>query len=178
MRFGLVGLVLGTVLVAGCGEAEVAPPASDSAEVMRQAVARAAERKASSPATAPKGATLKTALPGDVMPEFDYAVGSDFSSKVRNTQRIVMLRARGISAQDALTSLAGQFTAAGLESGDAGANEATLLQGFWTPGEGRGLMVVDAGGTHVQVMARDFEASSESAGEGYSALVTVTVNSP
>jgi hypothetical protein len=142
-----------------------------------QAVTRAAERKLETPAPA-AGMALKTALPGGVVPGFDHVVGSDVSSKVRHAQRIVTLRARGISARDALGQLAGQFSAAGFEAGSVASEKETLLQGFWSPGKARGLLVVDAGGTHVNVTARDYGPGSKSAGEGYSALVMLTVTSP
>jgi hypothetical protein len=176
MRMELRGILLAALLATGCESGPSAPPADDAAAGMRQAIARAAaERK---PATEAGGAALAAALPGGVLPGFDHVVGSDMSSKAGHTTRIVMLRARNVSASDALAQLAGRFSSAGFESGSVSSGKDSLLQGFWTPGEGRGVMVVSTGGTHVGVVARDFPPDSESAREGYSAMVVVTVNSP
>lgn len=176
MRMEIAVVALAALLASGCGEGSVDTPANGGAEDMRQAVARAAADRKATPVA--KGAALVEALPGGVVPGFDHAVGSDLSSKARHSTRIVMLRARGISARDALAQLAGQFSSAGFESGSVGSGKDSLLQGFWTPGGGRGVMVVDTGGTHVGVVARDLPPAGESAREGYSALVVVTVNSP
>jgi hypothetical protein len=178
MRLGTLGVLLAAMLVSGCGDGAAPPQATSAEDKMRQAVAQVAERKDAAPAPAAARVALKTPLPGGVIPDFDFTVGSDVSMKVQRNQRIVMLVARETSANDALGILAGQFAAAGFESGSVSTDKDNLMQGFWTPGEARGMLVVEAGGTYVNVMARAVDPDSEFAEDGYSTLVTVNITSP
>lgn len=177
MRLRNLGWMLALAGLAGCGASPDVPAEKGSAEAMRDAISRAAEQRRSRQEAA-TGRRLEAPLPRGVLPGFDHDLGSDLTAKTMHTQRIVTLRARGIGAREALDELAGKFTAAGLEAGAVSSAKDSLLQGFWTPGDGRGVMVVSTGGTHVGIMARDMPADSESAREGYSAMVVVTVNSP
>lgn len=181
MRLANLGWMLVLAWLAGCGASSEAPAADGTAEAMREKFTRAAEagraEREQAPATG-AGRRLDVPLPRGVLPDFDHDLGSDLTAKPRHTTRTVTLRARGIGAREALEDLAGKFTDAGFDAGPVGSHKDSLQQGFWTPGEGRGVMVVDTGGTHVGVVARDLSPDSESAREGYSAIVVVTVNSP
>jgi hypothetical protein len=183
MRLANLGWMLALVWLAGCGASGEAPAADGTAEAMRDKFARAAAagraEREQAPAPAPgAGRRLDVPLPRGVLPDFDHDLGSDLTATPRHTTRVVTLRARGIDAREALDELAGKFTDAGLEAGAVSGHKDSLRQGFWTPGDGRGVMVVDAGGTHVDIVVRDFAPASESGQAGYSALVVVTVNSP
>jgi hypothetical protein len=181
MRLVNLGWMLALAWLAGCGASSEAPATDDTVETMREQFTRAAEagRAGREQAPAPgAGRRLDVPLPRGVLPDFDHDLGSDHTTRPRHTTRMVTLRARGIGAREALDELAGKFTEAGLEAGAASSHKESLRQGFWTPGDGRGVMVVDAGGTHVDIVVRDFAPDSESGRAGYSALVVVTVNSP
>lgn len=178
MRVYCFGVLAATMLMSGCDNAAVAPAATSSADAMRQAVAQKAERKAADPAPAAVRTSLSTPLPGGVTPNLDFTVGSDTSMKLRHSQRILMLVARGTTSKDALEVLAGQFAAAGFESGSMSSDDESLMQRFWTSGEVRGMEVVEAGGTHIYVMVRNVDADSDFAKEGYSTFIMVTVTSP
>jgi hypothetical protein len=181
MRLANLGWMLALAWLAGCGASSEAPAADGTAEAMRDKFSRAAEAGRAERELAPApgaGRRLEEPLPRGVLPDFDHDLGSDLTAKPRHTTRIVSLRARGIGAREALDELAGKFTDAGLEAGAVSGHKDSLRQGFWTPGDGRGVMVVDTGGTHVDIVVRDFAPDSESGQAGYSALVVVTVNSP
>jgi len=181
MRLANLGWMLALAWLAGCGASSEVPAAEGTAEAMREKISRAAEARRAEREQAPApgtGRRLEMPLPRGVLPDFDHDLGSDLTAKPRHTTRIVTLRARGIGAREALDELAGKFTDAGLDAGSVGSHKDSLRQGFWTPGHGRGVMVVDAGGTHVDIVVRDFTSDSESGRAGYSALVMVTVNSP
>lgn len=180
MQIGTMGWVLLMAALAGCGLGQEAPAAERTVQESREMFTRAAaerREKQGQEAPARKGQLLTVPLPGGVLPPFDHELGSDLTSQGKHTTRIVTLRARGIGARDALGRFSDWFKTAGLETAGATAAGDAVRQGFWTPGKGKGVMVVDQGGTHVEVVARDFAPDSESAREGYSALVVLTVNS-
>lgn len=149
-----------------------------AAEMFKRAATERGDGRAGEAAATAGAARLQEALPGGVLPEFDYVLGSDLATRHAYATRTVTLRARGVDAREALDALAGGFTGAGFEAGAVASDKATLLQEFWTPGAARGVAAVSAGGTRIGVMARDYAPDSESAREGYPALVVVTVNSP
>lgn len=181
MRLMMLGWMLALSGLAGCAESGTGAAPKDSGEAMKDRFQRAAESRAarSEPrGGAAAGPRLEVPLPGGVLPGFDHDVASDLSSRQVHATRIVSLRARGSSAREALESLAAAFGAAGFEKGTPGSHKDQLLQEFWTPGPARGIAAVSAGGTRIGVSARDFPPDSESAREGFTALVMVTVNSP
>ena len=53
------------------------------------------------------------------------------------------------------------------------------MRSAWTPveGGGKGLAVVDAGGSHVVLMATDYEADHSRRDDGYVAALRIQVNS-
>ena len=182
----LCGALLIACLAACAGESS-APEATESpraaatdstraaADMFKRA---AAEQRGDEAAAVVGGTRLKEALPGGVLPDFDHVVASDLSTRQVHATRTVTLRVRGVDARTALGELASAFTAAGFEAGAIAGDKDTLLQEFWTAGQARGVAAVSAGGIRIGLMARDYKPGSESAREGFPALVVVTVNSP
>lgn len=179
MRMHGAGLMLGLAMLAGCGADEAAPEAAAPTEATGAGVAQAAPGRSGAREVAPSaaaGARLQAPLPGGVLPAFPHSVAVDLTSQVGPaTTRTVTLRVQGPDPEQALATLADQFAAGGLERGQVSLHGNAIQQGFWTPGKGRGLMVVSQGGTHVGVVARP---GTGDAGVAESALVLITINAP
>lgn len=170
-------------LLAACGSELPAP-----AESSRQGGSRSAEIVSASRERIREGSPsggqaelkpLSTPLPGGVVPDFEYHALVDMSTRAHVTIRQVHLDLPTLSAQEGMDRLVAQFEAAGLASGDQAREKATLVRSVWTPSAdgAKGIAVVDAGGTHVVLMATDYEDGHSRRDDGYRAMLRLQINS-
>lgn len=180
MRTTAIGLIL---LMAGCGAPAEGPADTDagsSAASRAEAFRKAADKldaARDTPVAKPSRA-LATPLPGDVLPDFDYVLITDMSSRANFTMRQVGIGARDLPAEEAMQRLAAQLTAAGFTAGEVGEHRKARMLGLWKGGgEARGMVVVSEGGTYVNVIATDKDAAQQ-ARDGFMSLLMLTIYTP
>lgn len=180
MRMMPIFLVL---MVVGCGGPAEEPATNDSSataasrvEAFQKAAEKADANRASPSAKPARG--LATPLPGDVVPDFDYMLIVDMSSRANFTMRQIGIGARDLSADEAMGRLAAQLTSAGFTAGDVSEHRDAKLMGFWKGGgEARGMVVVSEGGTYINVIATEKDEAQQ-AKDGFRSLLMVTVYTP
>ncbi|WP_374604707.1 hypothetical protein [Arenimonas sp.] len=178
MRHSPLALVPALVLLAACGsdKAPDAPPADTSKAA---AIIAAAADQASQAPGKPGNRALAAPLPGGVLPDFPYNATVDMSTTAGITMRQIHLDLPEHGAQAAMDRIVAQFEAAGLDVGDQSQEKNTLVRSAWTSVEGgaKGIAVVDAGGSHVVMMATDYEADHSRRDDGYVAALRLQVSS-
>ena len=111
--------------------------------------------------------------------EIPYNATVDMSSTAGITMRQIHLDLPEHGAQAAMDRIVAQFEAAGLDVGEQSQEKNTFVRSAWTPVDGgaKGIAVVDAGGSHVVLMATDYEADHSRRDDGYVAALRIQVNS-
>ena len=114
-----------------------------------------------------------------MLPDFAYNATVDMTSTAGMSMRQIHLDLPDLDAQAAMDRLSARFEAAGLALGEQATEDKTLVRSAWTPVDGgaRGLAVVDAGGSHVVMMATDYEAEHSRRDDGYVAMLRLQVSS-
>lgn len=178
MRTSLIAIVPALALLAACGGDKPADAAPENTSKAAAIIAAAADQARQAPGK-PGNRPLSNPLPGGVMPDFAYNATVDMSSTAGITMRQIHLDLPELGAQEAMDRLVAQLQAAGLEAGEQAQEKTTLVRSAWTPveGGGKGLAVVDAGGSHVVLMATDYEADHSRRDDGYVAALRIQVNS-
>lgn len=178
MRIALVSTLSCAMLLAGCGSEAPDRPSSETTSKAAAIIAAAAEQAGQANGE-PGSRPLANPLPGGVTPDFAYNATVDMSTQVGMTIRQVHLDVPELGAQEAMDRIVAQFEAAGLAIGEPSRHENTLLQSAWTPVEddARGLAVIDAGGTHIALMATDYEADHSRRDDGYASALRLQINS-
>ncbi len=177
MRLVPLALVPAIALLAACSGDKAADAPSGNTSKAAAIVAAAADQ-ARQPAGKPGNRPLAQPLPGGVVPDFAYNATVDMTSTAGMSMRQIHLDLPGLDAQAAIDQLSAQFEAAGLALGEQAREKNTLVRAAWTPVEGgaRGLAVVDAGGSHIVMMATDYEADHSRRDDGYVAALRLQVN--
>jgi hypothetical protein len=157
-------------------------PAATSSPVDRAAAFVAAARRAeqAQPAGAVTLRALEEPLPDGVLPTFEYSRIGDITTRTANTTRMVTMQVRGIDPNDAYRSLRQAFEEKGYRTSDMSDVKGGGVAGsFSKGGQGGGLpMVVAAGGTHVMVVTSVYDEAQAARSNGFSGVVTITINTP
>jgi len=168
-------------LLAGCGAPAEGPgategPAAETAGKSTDAGTRATAVR-ESPATKPARG-FASPLPGGVVPDFDYVLIVDMSSRANFTMRQVSIGATDLRAEVAMDRLAAQFASAGFTLGEASEHRKARMLGLWKGGHGaRGMVVVSEGGTYINVIATDADPDKQ-AENGWMSLLALTIYTP
>ncbi|GAB2651183.1 hypothetical protein GCM10027193_00490 [Arenimonas aestuarii] len=178
MRNSLIVLVPAFALLAACAGDKPADAAPENTSKAAAVTAAAADQPGQAPGK-PGNRPLSKPLPGGVVPDFAYNTTVDISTQAGMTIRQVHLDLPELGAQEAMDRLAAQLEAAGLEVGEQAQEKATFVRSAWTPVEGgaTGIAAASAGGSHVVLMATDYEADHSRRDEGYVSALRIQVNS-
>lgn len=178
MRLSLIALAPAFALLAACGGDKPADAAPENTSKAAAIIAAAADQARQAPGK-PGSRALATPLPGGVLPDFPYNATVDMSSTAGITMRQIHLDLPEHGAQAAMDRIVAQFEAAGLDVGEQSQEKNTFVRSAWTPVDGgaKGIAVVDAGGSHVVLMATDYEADHSRRDDGYVAALRIQVNS-
>ena len=136
------------------------------------------ENGAGKSTTAKATKPLGEPLPDGIVPDFAYHALVDMTTRAGFTMRQIHLDLPDLDAETAAQRLVAQFQAAGYEASEPTWHEGTLIQSVYSPVEGgaRGITVVEYGGAHVAITARDYEADHSRRAEGYQAVLRLQVN--
>ena len=167
-----LALAASILVLTACSESP-APAGSTAA-----APAAAAPAEAATASTAKATKPLGEPLPDGIVPDFEYHALVDMTTRAGFTMRQIHLDLPDLDAETATQRLVAQFQAAGYEASEPTWHEGTLIQSVYSPVESgaRGIAVVEYGGAHVAITARDYEADHSRRAEGYRAVLRLQVN--